>query len=189
MTYYFVSDDRYLLTGLEQVLSGTVIEKEAVFICVGKNAPSFKAEPEDVVVISIMNITQRNSFMRNNFLVLSKVIILVKEGLYNTLKGMRSPWIIAYSTSAQNLIKILLGVRRVNVHPHVMKWHNAAILSVLGKGFSPQHVSARLQLPCKRVYSVTREIKIQMGLRNCNSASSILICRDMAFLSATNKSL
>lgn len=91
MTYCFISDDRYLLTGLEQVLPDTVIAKDAVFVFSGNDDSSFKPTTEDMVLISLMNITLRNTFMRNKYLALVKVIMLVKQGLHHTLEGMQSP--------------------------------------------------------------------------------------------------
>lgn len=184
--YYFVSDDCYFLNGLEDTLSGTIKDR-SIYVNVNHDVYILNPEPNDVIVLAIFNITKRREIMRKPGLSLCRIIIMVKYGASLIQGTTYTPWFIPWKTSTEDFINILNTLKNKKSHKNQLPLKESEVFLYLGAGLSHKEVAQQLSLSSKYIYAIRRRINISLGLRECNSATSILLCRDVAEMRLYNR--
>lgn len=179
MKYYFVSDNCYFLNGLEDSLSANIKER-SIYVNVNHDIFILNPEPDDVIVLAIFNLTKRREIMRKPGLSLCHLIIMVKYGASLIQESTYTPWFIPWKTTAEDFINILNELKNKKSSRHHPSLKEPEIFLYLGAGFSHKEVAKQLSLSNKYIYAIRRKISVSLGLRECNVATSILLCRDVA---------
>ncbi|WP_369795100.1 hypothetical protein, partial [Serratia sp. H1n] len=82
---------------------------------------------------------------------------------------------------------ILNTLKNKKSHKNQLPLKESEVFLYLGAGLSHKEVAQQLSLSSKYIYAIRRRINISLGLRECNSATSILLCRDVAEMRLYNR--
>ncbi len=189
MKFYFVSDDSYFLLGIEAVLSESEVFPgfHSFYVNINRDDFSFVPEPKDVVVLAVFNLLTRRELMRLRALSLCRMIIMFRAGPYRYLTDKYNPCLINWNTAKDDFLGLLNQLATRHIKWHQVPLKGADVLFYLGAGFSHDEVAEFLGLSSKSIYAIRRNVNILLGLGTCNSATSIILCRDIVEMGVYRK--
>ncbi len=187
MKCYFVSDNSFFIDGLRQVLKGSSIHERSIFVNINEDEFYDIPEQDDIVVLAVSNVCARRKILHIPEIALCRLVIMGRTGARMMPRGIFIPWLVSGSLTKEQLINTLNILQKSSFKMHQLSVREADIFFYLGAGLSHDEVADIMGLPSKYVYALKRKVNISLGLLDCNSATSILLCRDIAEMRTYNK--
>lgn len=183
MNYFFVSDNRFYLTGLQR--QKILQAKNVVFQNAKEIFHNDKLSSGDVVALYITDVLLRGNILRRLNEIGCRVILLLKmipqhEYVYNG----RFPWLISDKISAENLFFTMESAGRSVFLRRSISENEAFIIRSLCNGYSILQLNELTGLSDKYIYSLRRNLISNYNLQGHNAATT-LVCRDIIRLSRT----
>ncbi|MTH45715.1 hypothetical protein [Intestinirhabdus alba] len=177
MNFYFISDDRWFLEGLQKIplkLYGQVL-----FIHTNDFAKMPLPNAGDVVVINVADIALRQKFLHLPVMSACRVIILLNISIIIKCSlGREFPWLYPDNAKVENLISCLhLAAKTPIVYKDIRqqeKWY----FQYLNSGESHKELAARMGLSEKSLYALKRRVMASYGLSKCH-CTAVMVCRDI----------
>lgn len=186
MRLYFISDNRYFLSGIQAC--HVFQERDISIICGCDVEPIASPCLEDVVIIYLRDLEMRHRVLRMRTIASCRVIILtrmapqpvsVRGTGYVCFSGF--PWILPYNLSIDVLVSFIDSAVSIPFLRRSTNINELLVINYLAEGRSTTCLNETLGLSEKYIYSVKRKAIMRYGLRG-NSALVTLACRDIAVL-------
>lgn len=187
MKCYFISDNSYFIDGLKHVLRGTSIGEHSIYVNINEDEFYTTPEQDDIVILAISNVCVRRRVLHIPEIALCRLAIMERTGTRVIPRGIFIPWLVSECLTKEELINALHTLQINRFKMHQISAREAELFSYLGAGLSHDEVAEIMGLPSKYIYALRRKINISLGLLHCNSATGILLCRDIAEMRTYNK--
>ena len=187
--YYFISDDRFYLAGLQEIFNTVTSPVRVFFINAGDDAVirQFRPSPGDVVIIAVDNLRLRRGLMKQSTLGWCRLFLLPDVPVSGISRGT-FPVILPRRVRPEVLLSHLRSASvtdfdcdfRYGSELGNMLFHG------LSRGNSVSEMAKIFGVPAKYLYQLGRNIRREYGLDECN-ISGLLICQEILEMKAYRK--
>lgn len=180
MSFYFISDNSYFIEGLKLSLTGNDFDKNSIYVNISEDDFYFHPGKDDIVVLAVANINVRRKILKTPEIALCKLAIMGRAKTLGMLKGVFLPWFFSREMTSRELANALIHIKNHKFTLHQFSDREAEVFFYLGAGFSHEEVAGMMGFSSKYIYALRRKVNTSMGLLDCNCATGILLCRDIA---------
>lgn len=179
MDYYFISDNYYYLLGIEHIADKIDMSGNIICIDINEDLYDFHPAPGEVVVIAVTSNYLRQRIMRFSELLWCRLIILLNAPICRNSFQRINPCIMPWKMPVKRLINSLHKFVMADVGYHSFSARNIKIIDQLIKGRDVLTLSKQTGLSTKVIYSIRLNAFNKLGLSGCNTATGLLLCRDI----------
>lgn len=177
MKYYFISDDRLLLSGIKEITQE--IAGSSLFLNPNEGIRYFSPDIGDIVVLAVDNTEYRSLLMRIAYKKNCRLLILLDMPVVATARTF-FPWFAPKKLNVDDFFTLL---RKAKQAPCYRKKKPVSqkiidIFTCLGNGHPVEEVIESHNLSAKYIHQAKRDILYKYGFMSCNSLA-VLVCRDM----------
>lgn len=187
MKFYFISDNSFFIDGLKKALTSHLFDESSVYINVNHDHIKIHPQKDDVVVIAVENLNARRKILQTPEIALSKLAIMGTTKTRIMLRGIFLPCFLSGKMTKDDLISALIFMKKNKFKLHQLSTREAEVFFYLGAGFSHDEVAEIMGMQSKYIYALRRKVNISLGLLECNCATGILLCRDIAEMMTYSK--
>ncbi|MBW7984182.1 helix-turn-helix transcriptional regulator [Enterobacillus tribolii] len=184
--YYFISDNRYFLAGIESICKDTGLMFTSVYIETMTHDVNISVHREDVAIVYLSAMMQYQDLLSKVYRLFKTVLFIIDGEIEETAD---SSTLIPASMSGSELIVTLLKASVVRQHIPQITDRGRVILEGLYRGKSVFDISQRAQIREKSVYALKRNLLKQLGLGKMNSACGLAIAYNTLVLQIKNKNM
>lgn len=179
MDYYFISDNKYLLLGLEEMRGKLYAATNIIYACNNDIFDMFNPAPGDIVLLAVSCDRTRRTILRRPVLAYCRLIIMVGQRIPNRPLGTKMPWIISLRIRISELVRCLHDVATTDTSWLAVPDRVTSLFFLMAMGVSVSDISKHFSLTEKRIYAIRQNFLSMFGMSLCNTASGILFCRDI----------
>lgn len=184
MDCYFVSDDRYFLSGIQKMSAARKIKIQVIHS--SELTADFHPYPGDVVSVYLSDIKARYKIVHSPIIAMCRVILILKvDAPLGYICSGCFPWLLPKVTSVDDLFLCVSRARAAAFEKRSSSELEELVFHYLCEGYKISHISRMTGVSEKYLYALALKVTKQYGLRKC-SPTSVMLCRDILRLSRSD---